>query len=382
MKIFTTILLLFVFVMPGNMQSPVCCQAQKSRADTVARDLRTVNDQIVNERREKERAYLSQGSILQELDGLNRWYDALRGELKGLAEDVKEVTSQVALQEAEAARLEQSLKELLQKFSKRLKIRYCQPPGKWLDFLDSDADLTEKFNALVYGRRVLEADRRLQSSCAALLADVRGRRRKLHERQSFLVQIEQQQARKVAELEENIAKKNELLYKIQHQVKAHEELVAELEKVAEKLQEMTHAKRSPAADFALLKGSLPMPVEGVVTAFFGLEKDSRFATVTSNKGIEIKARFGDPVRVIYGGQVVFASWMKGYGKLLVVDHGGGYYSIYGHLEEFICKVNDQLQATDIVGRVGRGAFSESASLYFEIRKGGVPEDPLTWVSQL
>ena len=74
--------------------------------------------------------------------------------------------------------------------------------------------------------------------------------------------------------------------------------------------------------------------------------------------------------------------MKGYGNLLVVDHGGSYYSVYAHLDEFTCALNDQLRASAIVGRVGRGVLSEAASLYFEIRKEGIPEDPLTWVSQL
>ena len=348
----------------------------------VKRDLRTLNEQIVKERKQQKRARLRHGSVLQEVDALNRWHAALRSELDALSEDVKGVNLQVAEQEAAALQLEASLQKLLYKFCQRLKIRYCQPQGKWLDFLGDDTDLTEKLNALVYGRRVLAADRALQSSCKLLLREVQNRRRELNERRLFLLQLEQQQAVKVKQLEENIAKKKELLYKIKHQVKAHEELVAELEKVAAKLKKITLETGLPETDFASLKGSFPMPVEGVVISFFGLEKDSRFATVTTNKGIEVEARFRDPVKVIHGGRVVFAAWMKGYGNLLVVDHGGSYYSVYAHLDEFSCALNDQLQALDIVGRVGRGGLSDTASLYFEIRKGGVPEDPLTWVSQL
>ncbi len=356
--------------------------AQESRNEDFGGDLRTLNEQIVKARKEEERAWLRHGSVLHDIDDLNRWRTALEGELGALVKEKQEAGLLVVEQEAEAIRLEESLEQLLQKFCQRLKIRYCQPPGRWLDFLDGDADLTEKLNALVYGRRVLVADRHLQKACADLLEDVRSRRRELHERRLFLVQIEQQQVDKMAELEENIAKKNELLYKIKHQVKVHEELVAELEKVAARLKKMTLATGLPETDFASLKGSLSMPVEGVVVSFFGLEKDSRFATVTSNKGIEIEARIGDPVKVVHDGLVVFASWMKGYGNLLVVDHGGGYYSIYAHLEDFACRINDRLRAFDVVGRVGQGVLSDSPSLYFEIRKGGIPEDPLIWVSQL
>ena len=382
MKCLFLILLLSFTGLAVEVQIPGCLWAQGVGVEDPDSDLRLINDQIIKERKQEKRARLQQGSVLQEIDDQNRWRIALQGELEGLAEEVQEVGLQVTEIEAEAARLEESLGLLLQKFCQRLKIRYCQPPGKWLDFLDSDADLTEKLNALVYGRRVLAADRDLQSSCSKLLEEVRNRRKELDTRRLFLLQLEQNQVVKMAELEENIAKKNELLYKIKHQVKAHKELVAELENVAAKLEKMTLVTGLAETDFASLKGRLPMPVEGIVISFFGLEKDSRFATVTSNKGIEIEADLGALVKVVHGGLVVFASWMKGYGNLLVVDHGGGYYSIYAHLEEFACRINDRLQPLEVVGQVGQGVLSDASSLYFEIRKGGIPEDPLVWISQL
>ncbi len=382
MKRFCLVLLL---VLPGLLAGSQISGrglAQETEVEDAERDLRTLNQQIIKARKREERARRRHGSVLQEVDDLNRWRAAFQGELDALVKEEQEAGLQVAEQEAEAARLEESLGKLLQKFCQRLKSRYCQPPGKWLDFLDGDADLTAKLNSLVYGRRVLTADRHLQHSCATLLEEVRNRRRELHNRRLFFARLERQKIDKMSELEENIAKKNELLYKIRHQVEAHEELVAELEKATAKLKKMTLASGLPETDFASLKGSLPMPVKGVVVSFFGLEKDPRFATVTSNKGIEIEARIGDPVKVVHDGQAAFASWMKGYGNLLVVDHGGGYYSIYAHLEEFACQINDQLRASDIVGRVGRGVLSDTPSLYFEIRKGGIPEDPLIWISQL
>lgn len=382
MKFFYLILLLILTGLVVEPQISGCGWAQEVGVGDADSDLRLLNDQIVKERKQRKRARMRQGSVLQEIDNHNRWRTALQEELEALAGEVREVGLQVGELEVEAARLEESLQLLLQEFCQRLKIRYCQPPGKWLDFLDSDVDLTEKLNSLVYGRRVLAADRHLQDSCTKLLNEVRNRRKELDTRRLFLVRLEQQQADKMAELEENIAKKNELLYKIRHQVKAHEELVAELENVAARLKKMTLVPGLPETDFASLKGRLPMPVEGIVTSFFGIEKDARFATVTSNKGIEIETRVGESVKVVHDGLVVFASWMKGYGNLLVVDHGGGYYSIYAHLDGFTCRINDNLQALDIVGQVGQGVLSDVPSLYFEIRKGGIPEDPLVWISQL
>jgi len=346
------------------------------------RDLHTLNKEIQKGRKQSNRARLRRGSLLKEIDDLSRWHSALNQDLKKLAADKQTAKLQVEEQKYEAARLEKSLKEIRKTFCQRLKIRYCQPPGKWLDYLDGDADLTENLNSLVYGRRVLEADKKLQNSYLSLLAEINNHHLELKKRHQFLAHLEQQQADKMATLEENIAKKNELLYKIKHQVEVHEKLVVELEAVAAKLKQMTRKTELAKSRFAELKGSLPMPVNGVVVSFFGIEKDVRFATATRNKGIEIESKSGTPVKVVSSGEVAFAAWMKGYGNLLVVDHGGGYHSVYAHLDNFNCKVHDQLKVADVVGGVGSGLFSDTPSLYFEIRKDGVPEDPLIWIKQL
>lgn len=351
-------------------------------SDETARDLQTLNQEIQKGRKQSTRARLRRGSLLKEIDDLSRWHSALNQDLKKLAQDKQAAKLQVEKQKLEAARLEKSLDGIRKKFCQRLRIRYCQPPGKWLDYLDSEANLTENLNSLVYGRRVLEADKKLQNSYLSLLSEIKNHHLELEKRHQFLAHLEQQQADKMATLEENIAKKNELLYKIKHQVEVHEKLVVELEAVAAKLKQMTCKTESAKSSFAELKGSLPMPVNGVVVSFFGIEKDIRFATATRNKGIEIESKSGAPVKVVSSGEVAFAAWMKGYGNLLVVDHGGGYHSVYAHLDKFNCKVHDQLKAADVVGGVGSGVFSDTPSLYFEIRKDGVPEDPLVWIKQL
>ncbi len=380
-KLFTC----FILVLLGFMISILGPGLNLSRADRdkeVARDLQTIKREINQNRKQEKRAQRRHDSVLKKIDELNRWRIDLKRDIQRLTEETELAKMQIGEQKIEAARFEDSLDELQQKFYQRLRIRYCQPPGKWLDFLDRDADLTDNLNSLVYCRRVLEADKKLQSEYLNLLRGIQNRNKELEKRHLFLARLQQEQADKIAALEENIAKKNELLYKIKHQVEEHKKLVAELEEVAAKLKRMTLESASTTSGFAALKGSLPMPVNGSVVSFFGIEKDSRFATVTRNKGIEIETEKDSPVRVVYQGDVVFASWMKGYGNLLVVNHGGGYYSVYAHLEKFNCTVNDHLQAQDVVGNVGSGQFSDTPSLYFEIRKDGVPEDPLIWISQI
>ena len=121
-------------------------------------DLKVLNQQIVQTRRDEEQARRHQGSVLQEIDDLNRWHAALNGELQELGAEINEAEARLAEQEEAAGGLNRALNDLQQQFGRRLRLRYCQAPGKWLDFLAGDAELREKLNGLIYVRRVLRAD--------------------------------------------------------------------------------------------------------------------------------------------------------------------------------------------------------------------------------
>jgi len=118
--------------------------------NAIRHDLRTLRRQIHQEERRREKVRRRQASILQAVDNLNRNRAILQRELKGLDEEMAEVGREVAAITAESGCLEQKYKELQVKFCRRLRTRYCQAPGKWLDFLDRDISLGEKINAIYY----------------------------------------------------------------------------------------------------------------------------------------------------------------------------------------------------------------------------------------
>ena len=129
---------------------------------------------------------------------------------------------------------------------------------------------------------------------------------------------------------------------------------------------------------AAFKGSLPWPVAGRVRSSFGRRKHPRFDTYTIQNGIEIDAGLETPVVAIHEGTVVFAERFRGYGLLVVVDHGGKHHSLYAHLAESRVAVGQRLAAGDVIGLVG-GSGIEGPGLYFEVRSQGRPEDPLEWL---
>jgi len=128
------------------------------------------------------------------------------------------------------------------------------------------------------------------------------------------------------------------------------------------------------------RGSLPWPVEGRVVAGFGRRKHPRFDTYTIHNGIEIEAPAETAVHAVHEGQVVFADRFRGYGLMVVVDHGGKHHSLYAQLQDVAVSVGQQLAAGDIVGTTGPGA-EDGPGLYFEMRYQGRAEDPADWLKR-
>jgi len=128
--------------------------------------------------------------------------------------------------------------------------------------------------------------------------------------------------------------------------------------------------------FNLLKGKLQLPVKGKITNKFGSRRPD--STVLW-KGLFIKASPSQPVKSVAAGQVVFADWLRGFGNLLIIDHGQGYMSLYGNNETLYKQVGDELVTGDTVAAVGNSGGNEDSGLYFELRHEGSPLDPSKWV---
>jgi septal ring factor EnvC (AmiA/AmiB activator) len=133
-------------------------------------------------------------------------------------------------------------------------------------------------------------------------------------------------------------------------------------------------------DFARLRGKLPLPVRGPVVARFGSPRPTEAQVDAPTwKGVFIGAAPGDDVLAVAAGRVVFADWLRGFGNLLIVDHGEGFLSVYGNNESLLAAVGDRIAGGDPVATVGSSGGIAEAGLYFELRYQGRPIDPLQWV---
>jgi septal ring factor EnvC (AmiA/AmiB activator) len=179
--------------------------------------------------------------------------------------------------------------------------------------------------------------------------------------------------RAVANIDSQIKTRGGELQRLESQARGLEKLIAELRKA---LQDVPVAKQAP---FEPLKGKLPWPVQqGSVLARFG---QPRAGGSMRWQGMLIGTDRGARVRAPFAGRVAYADWLPGMGLMMVLDHGGGYLSLYGHNEELFRKVGDPVAAGEVIGSVGDTGGHNRPALYFEVRRGRQPVDPEIWLQR-
>ena len=135
----------------------------------------------------------------------------------------------------------------------------------------------------------------------------------------------------------------------------------------------------PKERFSALRGRIPMPVAGRIIKKFGLRADPTLGTRIRSNGITVRAPYGETIRAVSAGRVLYAGWFRGYGRILITDHGEGYYTLSAHASELLKHVGDRVSKGEAVARVGDSGSLNGPVLYFEIRVRGVPVDPMAWI---
>jgi septal ring factor EnvC (AmiA/AmiB activator) len=148
----------------------------------------------------------------------------------------------------------------------------------------------------------------------------------------------------------------------------------------EKSEAIASNEETPSNDYAginfsALKGKLRLPARGELTNRFGAKRDD---TGISWKGLFIRAAEGADVKTVASGRVVFADWMRGFGNLIIVDHGSGYMSLYGNNQAVLKSVGEEVTAGDAIASVGNSGGNESNGVYYELRRNSQPFDPMSW----
>jgi septal ring factor EnvC (AmiA/AmiB activator) len=202
------------------------------------------------------------------------------------------------------------------------------------------------------------------------------------EERQRLASLEQDGEHELASLDEARAGRKQALAAVQGQIRSSKDEIERLKGQAQALDKLIRDLRSalsrapaPAGlPFGTVRGRLPWPVPGRIVANFGQSRGGGLKWT----GVLIATERGTEVQAPYAGRVVYADWLPGLGLLLIIDHGGGYMTLYGHNEQLYKGVGENVAAGEVIATVGDSGGQARPELYLEVRKGTTPQDPKDW----
>jgi septal ring factor EnvC (AmiA/AmiB activator) len=376
-------ILAFACVAAGSLhaQDP----AKASEAKQAERKLADVRAQI---RQLGEELKSTSGERSEASDSLGQLETAISAALEGIGQ----LDAELAAQTAELETLDQRRQQLTKTLGRQrealavlLRSAYALGHNEELKLLLQQEDVGAIARVLAYHRYFQRARvERIDGLLVDLkqLADVQT---EIAGKQQQLAGLRSQREAEVAALESGRGERQALLQAIDARIDAQKARLALMSRDEKNLLELLERLRDLFADipktldgsepFARLRGRLVRPLPGKVrTAFGGTDESGR-----SISGVLIAAESGTPVKAVARGRVAFADWLKGYGMLMILDHGDGYMSLYGYNESLRKDVGDWVSAGDIIASSGASGGQKSAALYFELRLNGKPINPKPWL---
>lgn len=351
------------------------------------KDLEGIKKKMAKEKQEITKVQKKEGSVLQSLEKIEEALERKNAELKRVNSKLEVILADMQKKEDEAEKIASSLRTRRELLKRRARALYkWRKSGSPFVLLNGSLSVT----GLMQRRRYLQLTLAYDQDLVKFLRGESARQEAVGKELARKREGVDEQRRALVEIQESVRlereKKKEVLSSLRREKDAHVRALKELEQAALRLQKMMDeiSRRSvvqpaPAgAGFEAMRGRLDLPVRGEVMGGFGKTRHPEFSAELFRKGIDIEAPIGEEIRAVEAGKVVFADRFSGYGRMIIIDHGQRYYSVYAHLSDLIKKTGEPVQKGDPIGLVGDSDSLAGARLYFEIRKDGKPVDPLPW----
>jgi len=359
--------------------------------------LQQTQKRLKEEREKAAAARARETSLLAELEEIERRLAEKQAEVARLAARIRRTQSDIAALRGDIARLESQRTNEEEALARLLRVMYrVHTQGGALPLILSGDDPVTRATAVRHLASLAALDARLIREYRGTWERVADRKGREEARQQELATLHADAQREQAEVDREAAKRRTLLAKVGDERAYHERMVGELTEASRRLeafiQELQDKQRKlakapppkarvepPGVGFGSLRGRLPWPTIGRIVAPFGAQVHPRFGTRTFRNGVDIEAAEGTDVTAVYGGHVIYTGWFKGYGNLIIVDHGTEYYTLYAHIAEIEVKEGEDVRQGQRIGTVGDTASLAGPRLYFEVRYQGKPQNPVEWL---
>lgn len=352
-------------------------------------EVQRVQEELRRQAAELERFRRDESEIAAALESAGRALQRHRRRAALLAREMAEIEENIASTTAAVDDIAQRIRSGGEYLSRRLVALYkTQALGVAHHPASSDS-LFDWLRRRKYLEQIIAADHRALAVLSSYQAELGTLQKRLEGQKADLRARLLEHERQTAGAAREMKNREHLLAQIRSRKELQQAALAALQQTAADLESTLTAldrrarpgAHRPAAPFAGAKGLLIFPVKGKIVKKFGPFTHPTLNVHGFRSGIEIAADRGEPVMAVHAGQVVFADWFKGYGNVLIIDHGQHYYTVHAYLEDVFKPVDSPVEAGEVVATIGDSGAMGTPGLYFELRHHDTPLDPLEWLKR-
>lgn len=364
--------------------------AQGDDVDEKQQELERIKKEIEAHREQSKQLGSREQQELKKLQGLDKELDLSRKYLRKLSEQEDTMDRRIGDLRVQIGGREVVLSEQEQTLARRVRQMYKQDPHYSWEILLGAQSMDDAVRRYQFMQLIAEQDARMIGEYRESKRQLEVESSRLAETMQQISEVRESREEETAQLESNKKKRQTMLTQIRSEKSKHTRAIADLEKAQAELQNLLdELQRRPTADkdlppsgeFASMKGRLIWPVAGKVIRGFGKHTHPKYGTVTMNNGLDISARAGAPIVAVAAGFVEFVDWIDAFGKCVIVNHGGGYYTLYAHVADTNVSQGQKVARGQAIAEVGDTGSLEGYVCHFEIRQARKALNPAEWLSK-
>lgn len=358
------------------------CFVTPSLAEGLEAELSNVQSQMDEAQHRKELAEEQIGSVSELLRQIQSELNAALDELHAVEVQQSQVNAQIQQTEVELAAAQKRLDEREQILNKRLRDVYMHGKLNYLEVVLGAKNFTDFANRLEFLKRIVSADLNLITEIRAERELILQKKQQLEVQRQQLAKLQAEAEAKKTVVENKKQDQLIVLARLQDEKALAEASYAELQATSQDIEARIRARQQQGASAGQVvhgSGVFVWPASGPITSPFGYRIHPIFGTQIYHSGIDIGVDTGTPIVAADSGVVIEADWLGGYGYAVVIDHGNGLSTLYGHNSELAVSPGQSVQQGQVIAYAGSTGYSTGPHCHFEVRVNGSPVDPMGYL---
>jgi len=392
-KVFSILILILAFILfvvffsygDSSVDYSKKINEENQRLKKIEQQIKSVKDEI-NNLQKKEIGYL------ETLHKIEKLLQDTEKELQSIEKDLELAQKEIKQGEDEFILEKEKLKKKAKLLESRLRQIYKQRLTGYLEILFNSESFSDFLTRFRYIKNILSLDAKVINDIRQQMKKIEDRKINLENREEILSLLKNEVEKEKENIEFSIKSKKSIINKIDSQKEVYLKSLKELEQSSQEIKniieriykqreedsEKASQKEIPTITLKPKKGILALPIQGKLISEYGRQKNID-NTYTFNSGIGISAPLGQVVHAAGSGEVIYTGNIKGYGQIIIIDHGGRVTTLYAHLSRILVDIGDKVKKEQTIGQVGDSGGVSSPRLHFEVRVEGKPTDPMNWL---